>query len=384
MNNFFLHFDINHCCGCGACKLICPTGSIEIQTNKKGFLFPTFDSKKCINCGLCEKVCEFRHFESQQGSTKTFLARAKNENVLKTSQSGGIFAVLASFCLKHGYSICASSINSEFYVSHNWLLNENDIPLFVGSKYVQSDLKNTFIESKNKLCSGEKVMFVGTPCQSHALLRYLQLKNVCIDNLLCCDIVCHGVPSQKVFNEYLRFVELKYKAKIIKHNFRDKLYGWRSHRETVVFQDSKTITIDGWRDMYYSHNMHRESCFNCPYATPNRSSDITFADAWGIENSYPDLDDNKGWSIVITHSNKGKEILNEVFKDLTYFETDISKFLQPQLISPPIKGKNYEKFWIDYIKNQNISIKKWFFPRKKLHLIKRTLNKIKRMVFKKK
>lgn len=380
MNNIFSDFNLNNCCGCGSCKASCPNNAIAMLPDEKGFLYPVLNSDACIECGVCINSCDFKSFAPVEKELTCYIARAKNENILETSQSGGIFALLAEECIKNSYSIYACSYNNDFSISHKRFSEVKEIKNFVGSKYMQSDLKNCFFECSEKLKRNEKIMFIGTPCQSHALIHFLSIKNIDTKNLLVCDIVCHGVPSQKVFLDYLKFIEKKYKSKVVEHNFRDKSYGWRSHRETIIFKSGKKITIDGWRDVYYAHNMLRESCFCCPYTTPYRLSDITISDAWGLEKFLPELDDDKGWSFIIIQSNKGRKMINDIFHKTTFFDVPIDHFLQPNLVGPSTKGQQYDAFWNDYLYNHSTSIKKWFFKKKKKHIVKRAISKLRRML----
>lgn len=188
------------CSGCGACFSICPKNVITLIPNVEGFLFPVVDSEKCINCNLCAKVCPVNNIDTSNSKTPEAFAVQANDEIRLKSSSGGVFTVLASYIFKQGGYVCGAAFDDSGKICHQVIYQENDLRLLQGSKYVQSAIGNTYKEVKNLLCSGKLVLFTGTPCQVAGLKSFLG-KNY--DNLITADLICHGVPSPKVFQKYI-------------------------------------------------------------------------------------------------------------------------------------------------------------------------------------
>jgi coenzyme F420-reducing hydrogenase beta subunit len=213
----------------------------------------------------------------------------------------------------------------------------------------------------------------------HGLLSFLDNKHIATDNLITVDIVCHGVPSRKLWREYVAETERRHKLDIIRANFRNKeLFGWKDHKESFVFSDTTTTTTTGTTS-FYSHVMFRESCYACPYTTPYRNSDITIADYWGIENNASEFDDDKGVNLLIIHTKKGHKLFEKIKGNLLYSHTELSTSMQPNLQHPSKKDEEFANFWQDYSRLSTRSFfAKYFFSNKFTRLKRRLNNKIKR------
>ena len=183
-------------------------------------------------------------------------------------------------------------------------------------------------------------------------------------------MVCHGAPSPKLWKQYIDYRDGLSDFKVVDVNFRNKeLFGWRAHRESFLLSNATTTTTD-WTNAFYAHVMFRESCYNCKYTTPNRKTDFTIADYWGIEKNAPQFDDNKGVSLVLVRTQKAKDIFNSL-NNIRVVKTDLQNSLQPQLQHPQYKGKFYSRFWDDYLKDNDRAINKYFFPsRLRLFMLK--------------
>lgn len=376
-------FDVSECCGCTACEMVCPKNSIKMVENKNGFLYPEINKKTCVNCGLCVKVCDFKKFQIKKQKINCFAVKHKDINEVNTSRSGAFFIALGYYVIeKKGVVFGCSQIDKKTII-HKCITNKDELIQFKGSKYVQSDLKNTFRECKKYLENNRIVLFSGTGCQVHGLISYLNFKKVNTDQLITCDIVCHGVPSPKIWRQYVDRFEKNKKITIDKVNFRDKeKYGWRAHYESFTTIEGNKIYSRNWTNLFYKHLMFRESCYNCKYTTPYRYSDFTIADYWGIENNVKKFDDDKGVSLVIVRGKKGNIIFNKLKDQLIYEETNIETSLQPQLIHPIEKGRKYEKFWEEYYSNEDKTIKKYFFPSKIKIFVEKVLRRIRKMFIK--
>lgn len=370
------------CCGCSACSQACPTNAISMVEDDRGFLYPVIAEDKCVDCGLCKKVCNFTAFVDEEIVPDCYAVRHKDENEVRTSRSGAAFMALADFVLEQNGVVFGAEFSDPKTVIHKSEKTKDGVNKFKGSKYVQSDMGNCFTECVEYLKAGKVVLFSGTPCQVHGLLSFLNNKRISKDKLITVDIVCHGVPSRKLWREYVAEMERRHKVDIVSANFRNKeLFGWKDHKESFVFSDDTTTTTTTWTTSFYNHVMFRESCYECPYTTPYRNSDITIADYWGIENNAAEFDDDKGVNLLLIHTAKGQEVFEKINEKLLYRKTNLSTSMQPNLLHPSEKGNGYECFWNDYgrLSTRNF-FAKYFFVNNVVLFGRRVINKIKRII----
>ena len=377
--NLGQNFQKEECCGCRACYNICPTKAIQMSHDEKGFLYPVIDEDKCIDCGLCAKVCDFRKFTPTAVTPDCYAVKHSDESEIATSRSGAFFIALAQYILAQNGIVFGCVIENSRYVFLKWAADKEGVDKFKGSKYVQSDTRDTFKECDDFLKTGKTVLFSGLGCQVHGLLSYLEQRKADTSNLITCDIVCHGAPSPKLWGEYIDYRDSLSDFKVVDFDFRNKkLFGWRAHRESFLLSNATTTTTD-WTNAFYAHVMFRESCYNCKYTTPNRRSDFTIADYWGIEKNAPEFDDNKGVSLVLVRTQKAKNIFASL-DNIRAVKTDLKNSLQPQLQHPSLKGKGYDRFWKDYLKDNQKTIKKYFFPSKIKRIFIKIMNKLVRII----
>lgn len=370
--NLGQNFQKEECCGCRACYNICPTKAIQMSPDEKGFLYPVVDKDKCIDCGLCIKVCNFQKFIPTDLVPDCFAVKHVNENEIATSRSGAFFIALAQQVLNQNGIVFGCVIENSRFVFLKWADGKEGVNEFKGSKYVSSDTRDTFKECEDFLKTGRTVLFSGLGCQVHGLLSYLKLKNVNTANLITCDLVCHGAPSPKLWEQFVDRTEEIVNNKILSADFRDKKrFGWRAHLETFNLSDGQALSYRRWTDIFYAHVMFKESCYNCKYTTPNRKSDFTIADYWGIEKNVPEFDDDKGVSLVLVRTQKAKDVFASL-NNIKAVKTDLRNSLQPQLLHPAKKGKEYNRFWKDYLADNQKAIKKYFFP-SKARLLKKNI-----------
>lgn len=375
-----LAIDKSKCCACTACKNICPKQAIEMFSDKKGFLYPKIDEDRCIKCGLCEKVCFYNTGYNVLGDhlnkIETYAIKHKDFNIRMNSRSGGIFTALSDYILDNKGVIYGVGYKENFVVCYKRAETKEERNKFRGSKYVQSELNDIFKQVKNDLEADKWVLFSGTPCHVAGLVKFLGKKKY--EKLLLIDIVCHGVPSPKMFSDYINYIEKKYNDKVNDFDFRDKTFGWNQSVESFKINQNK------YSQTIYSHLFgsclgFRESCYNCQFTNLNRPSDITIGDCWGIAKNRPDIDDNKGVSLVIVNTEKGKFIQENILSNLEYYIIDINDYLQPRLREPNKRNEKVDVFWKDYLNNGfNYIAKKYgtitFWDRVK--------GKIKRIIFK--
>ena len=353
----------NLCSGCGACAAICPQKAISMTPSPEGFLYPEINKKKCIHCGLCIKVCDFKQFIPTGEKPQCYAVRHKDMEEVNTSRSGGFFMALCKYTIEHSGIVFGCEIDDELRIIHKYRETYDECKKFKGSKYVQSDLQNTFVQCEEFLNKGKLVLFSGTGCQIHGLLRYLNCRNVSTDRLITVDIVCHGTPSPGVWSNYIQALEKREKRRLQSVDFREKIvHGWAAHIEKYVFDDGTVKFARNWTTAFYRHILLRECCHSCKYTTTGRKSDFTIADYWGLEKNAPEFNDNKGCSLVLVHSEKGRNLFKEVGGYINFVETELSQSMQPQLGRPIWKGWDRKLFWSIYRKNNQRAVAMWIFP----------------------
>lgn len=314
--------DKSMCSGCHGCMNICPKNCITMKEDNEGFWYPIVDREKCIECGLCEKSCPILNDMSVKNSPKAYACYNKDDEIRKESSSGGIFTLLASYIIKRGGVVYGAAFNNKFEVEHIQVSTIDDLSKLRGSKYVQSKLGNTYSEIKKLLSQEKLVYFSGTPCQVDGLLSFLNKK---YDNLICQDIICHGVPSPKLWKYYLRQFKLEDNAKIV---FRDKSTGWDSYSFTINQNNkySQLASQNDYMKVFLKDLCLRPSCYDCHSKSLHRNSDITLGDFWGIKEIYSEMyDENKGTSLVFINSDKGKNIFNKILNEIKFKYVDIDK-----------------------------------------------------------
>lgn len=344
--------DKEHCCGCRVCEQICPQSAITMQMDECGFLYPMIDSQKCIDCGLCLKKCSFQNGYKKRKEfepARSYAARHKEMGTMMKSRSGGAFTAVSDQILMSGGVVYGAGYDSEdrlFRVIHKRAETQEQRNEFRGSKYVQSDLGDVFCQIKKDLAAGKSVLFSGTGCQVGALHTYLGKE---YDQLLTVDIVCHGVPSPKIWEDFLKMREQENGGIITSVDFRDKVhYGWKAHRETV-WVNEKRISSRLYSKLFYLDVATRPSCFRCIYANKNRPGDITIADFWGHEDAVPGFNaDNKGVSLVMVNTQKGYDIWEKAEKDMEIIDCTGYPFRHTNMKRPTKRPDNYEEFWEDY------------------------------------
>ena len=305
--------EYKQCSGCASCQNICPAGAITMAEDKEGFLYPQVDHEKCTNCGMCKKVCPVLNAKFHEKQAECYAARA-NEEIQMKSSSGGIFTLLAEKILEKGGYVCGAAFDNDWNVEHIIVDNKEDLAKLRGSKYIQSKIGNIYRDVKNLLEDDKFVFFTGTPCQIAGLYGFLQKD---YENLLTADVVCHGVPNSKVWQKYLK--ENFGDENICKVEFRSKEEGWTCTHLIVTTPDNKikdSKFMDGFGDNLYL----RKSCGECKFAKPERLSDITLGDFWGINVYRPELYNHMGVSVVFTHTQKGKDYLEKISGEIVSLE----------------------------------------------------------------
>ena len=354
--------DKNNCTGCRMCEQICPVKAIEMIENKEGFIEPRVNEDKCINCGLCFKRCpQLNDVKNNRlDEIKVYAAKNKNVKQQKESYSGGIFSILANYVLENKGIVYGCAFNSNLVAEHIAIKSKEELYKLRGSKYIQSNTQNTFSEARNDLNNDKLVLYSGTPCQIAGLKAFLDKD---YDNLITVDLVCHGVPSPKLWKKQLEELERKSRKKIKKIKFRDKdSHNWEDYGFSIVWEDNKNKYIPSGYSPYIKSFLEgkicRECCYQCKYSKEERVGDITVADYWGIEKEYPDFYDKNGVSAVIINTKRGELIFEKINCKISYMNTtldNVKKYntnLRNPTIRPTdradvyknIENKNFRKY----------------------------------------
>lgn len=341
--------DKTDCVGCFACKNICPQNAISMIEDEYGFKYPSINYNICTNCGLCEKVCPIiNKKEENRLNSKSYAAINKNAEVRMNSSSGGMFSIIAEYIINNGGVVYGAKFNDKFLVEHARAEKIEDIEKFRGSKYIQSDINKTFREAKKDLETGRKVLFTGTPCQVEGLKSYL-IKDY--DNLYTQDFICHGVPSKNIWEKYLEYRKKQDKEEPKNISFRNKENkGWNEYQ--LVFKYSNfNKYIDHIDDLFMKAFLSdialRDSCYKCQFKKKHRISDITLADFWGINNVVPEMNDEKGTSLILINSEKGEKIFRKLQEKIIYKEVDFEHAIKynKSMIKSAETNKNRKTFF---------------------------------------
>ena len=324
-----MNIPVQNCSSCAACANVCARNAVSMQLDAEGFYRPVIDAEKCVQCGACERVCPWNKPVENPNvadvSPKTVAAYAKDESVRLQSSSGGIFTVLAERVLDDGGVVVGVSQTASTRFGHIVVENKADLAKLRGSKYVQADVGLVYREVRGLLKAGRKVLFSGTPCQVAGL--YAVLGSAASADLFTVDIVCHGTPSVKVFEKYVRDMEKTGDSALDGINFRDKSEGWSGYALLHRFRSGKSVSVHHGRSKYMrlflSRICQNVSCAECHYRKLPRISDITLGDYWGISKYHPEMNDNKGTSVVLLNTTPGSMLFESVADKVVQCDSNI-------------------------------------------------------------
>lgn len=356
--------DSRTCTGCAACSQICPQAAITMKENKEGFLYPFINGEICNECGLCKRICPVNQMlEKERDSDvvcdaigkapdkKAFACFVLDDESRTKSSSGGIFSGLAIKALEKDGVVFGAGFDEKFGVRHSFVEDIENLDGLRRSKYVQSDIANTFREAKAFLDKGRHVLFCGTPCQVAGLKSYL---GKAYKRLIACDLACFGVPSPRVWRMYLDYLETKQGSRIDSISFRDKSGGWKDYCMNIGFKNGERYLVPAKRELYFigfgKNILSRSSCFDCKFRVRNSSADITLADFWGIEKMGGIIeDDNRGVSLAIAHNTAGETALNEITAGVSISQCDINEAIKynPRLVSSAVEPAGRKPFFAD-------------------------------------
>lgn len=381
------------CCGCGACEAACPKKAITMRTDSEGFWYPQVDSSLCVDCGLCKKACTFN---AEWGGIRELCAdhpmavygvKHKDEPTRAASRSGGIFTALSDQILHQGGTVYGVALDERFLAEHRRAVTAEERNQFRGSKYIQSRMDGIYSQIREDLRAGKNVLFSGTPCQVAAVRKAMKKENT--EKLFLVDIICHGVPTPKVWRDYLDAMEDKHQGKVTAVDFRNKKFGWTAHKETFVINGCE-YESEFFRTLFGSHEIIRPSCYYCKYKKIIRVGDITIGDYWGIDKAIPKFNDEKGVSLILINNEKGMRLFELCKTNIVCKEAQLRDSMQNCLRICYGSPANRKEFWQSYkrsgikgcmsaMQKQNRIQGMKNLKRRGIHLAKRVIKKVVRM-----
>lgn len=410
----------SQCCGCNACVQCCPKQCIVMYEDEEGFLYPHVDSIICINCGLCDKICPILNQNEPKRPLQAFAAKNNNDEQRLRSSSGGIFILFAEHIIRQGGVVFGARFDRNWEVEHCYVETIEELESLMRSKYVQSRIGNTYKKAEQFLKQGRQVLFVGTSCQIAGLRKFLRKDH---DNLFAVDFICHGVPSPGVWRRYLEEIRtqalrskiagkntvllssLKFISVITDINFREKQqggYGWKKYGFVVCGKspfrgDRNTVLLstvykkNPYMKAFLINYILRPSCYECPAKSGKPYSDLTLADFWGLSGVIPQVDDDKGVSLLFVNTEKTQRLLNQLDMKIIPVNYEIAVRNNIAYIKAASVPDKRSDFWMLFSKNMSVSQSLSVLNKKPLgellpeiilllmKLIKHAINKIKKI-----
>lgn len=384
------------CTGCMACYNVCKHDAITIVQNEEGFYIPQIDQDKCVDCAQCYKKCPVNKDVKRNNPIRIYSGWIKDDKLRMDSSSGGAFTSLAIPILKNNGVVFGVALNKEMKVEHTYIEKIEDLEALRGSKYVQSNIKNTYRQVKYFLKMDRKVLFSGTPCQVAGLKNYL---NYDYANLLTVDLVCHGVPSPRIFEDWKSWFMMKNKLlDMTLLKFRSKKKSWIFFNMEI---EGKNLNGD---DFYYIGEYYKDawirgflrdyflrtSCYQCRYTSISRCSDFTIADWWGYQPSKNESKDfeSKGVSLIMCNTIKADDYFlknckgNMVLRERTIEEAyKTNRSLKESFKKPEKRSQFWKDYFLlpfnevvrKYMQSEKLPIYMWFRVYMKPSLIRKVL-----------
>lgn len=358
--------DKKKCCGCSACMNACPIHCITMIEDNEGFRYPVIDYDKCINCGKCERVCPVINVEPEvEFEQKAYLIRNMDEQILQESTSGGAFTAIAKEIIDAGGVVFGAAFDEKFEVHHTFVENYSDLKIFRNSKYVQSNIEDSFSRAKSFLDAGRQVLYSGTPCQIEGFWNFIEKKHY--DNLVLVDIVCHSIPSPLLWRKYRKYRVEEVGKNISNVTFRDKnKFGYQYSQMRFQYDNGEVkdagVDSDPYLRAFFSDLSVRPSCYECNFKKRYRISDITIWDCFDVYLYYKPFDDNRGVTRALIHTQKGEKIIQALVNcKVKEINSDDAIKNVRELIKSVKPNVKREEFFRDLqVMNFEDVINKWF------------------------
>ena len=377
------------CCGCSACVVACPVSCLELKPDACGFVHPSYENG-CIGCGRCAKACPVITVGATDDAAAVYWAKAKDDDLRNRSSSGAVFGLLAQHTIENSGSVYGAAFSDDCKsVRHVRVSNHDELNAIMRSKYVQSVVGQDVYEDVEKdLKAGRQVIFAGTACQNAGIRNYLTLRNDPLQNLLLIDVICHGVPSPRLWAAWLEHVSREAGLEVDGVNFRSKSTGWLTFSVAYSVATEKVRSEENSRDWYMRAFLRnaslRESCLDCP-AKRCCGSDITLGDFWGIQNTHSEAVDNLGVSAVICNTEKGASALDAVRSSLEMGASSMEEVVpgNPALVRSVKPYTKRDEFLGDVANGVFIEdlMRKWTFEPSLKQKVKGKLSGLKHKVF---
>lgn len=340
------------CCGCMECAFTCPTHAITMKRDELGFHFPEVDEDLCIHCKKCLRKCQFPVCNvidtKELDFPKIFAGRLKVKEELLNSQSGGAFYAIAKEILKLGGVVYGAAYSNTFSVIHLRVADLSSLNSIRGSKYVQSSLSGIYESIRKDLNVGRTVLFSGTSCQVAGIKAEFGRKYS--NQLVTIDVLCYGVCSPNLWQDYLKYLEKRYSKSLTSVNMRNKHDGWKGASEAYTFANKKCVKSNSFLYLYFQNLPLRDCCYHCPYTNINRVGDLSLGDFWNWEKSgHEEFNDNKGISLIIVNNQRGLDLLREARAQLDIISSNITECIQDVLVKPVPFNPNRDDFFRIYL-----------------------------------
>lgn len=349
-NKFLMKHNKKDCNGCGICTQICPKNAIKMEEDEEGFFYPVIDTEKCIKCNKCLKICS--NFNNSTNSSDAYMAINKDKKELEKSSSGGMYYLLAKEIISRSGVVFGVKYDEKLKPYHSYAETLSGCQEFQGSKYLRSNLKDSFQNVKKFLDEERYVLFTGTPCQCDALKVFLKKE---YEKLITCEIICHSNPSYKVFNKYIKTLEDNRNKEIIDVKFRTKKNGWKNQTPLIIYKDGTDEFENSYYRAFASGLLGRPSCYDCKFVTLNRVSDFTIGDLWGNKKILPDFEDkDTGMSLLLVNTDKGRNLFDFIKDDIIYEKIDINEAFKYNHNKNVPMNKNRNKFFKEMNDGKNV------------------------------
>lgn len=373
--------NLDVCTNCGACAQICPKQCIKFEL-LEGFQYgPVVDKQKCVECGLCVDTCHLnKELIKVQELSQCIACVNSDEQEVALSTSGGVFGAIAKYVLDLDGIVYGCAYQGHLQVKHSRINNIDDIHLLRGSKYVQSQVGDTYKKAEKDLKDGKLVLYSGTPCQIAGLKSFLRRD---YKNLITIDLICHGVPPASIFNKFVEGYEEKYHLILDNVDFRTKKNkGWGLSGYLYGHKEGKTIKkklypFNNWYYFYFLKGViYTEACYTCKYANLDRQGDFTLGDFWGSEKFKLPFKDTKGCSLVLLNTIRAKEIFSKLSLVYTSISIEDACKFNGQLIAPTKKPENYDELIKKITKLETEEVENDFKKNHKKYIILGHIKKI--------